>query len=68
MAKAFITACTAMMARGIVTINHGDERLEFSPSILRNLIRDAGVWLSANAGVTAGGAGAKFRSFDGYRG
>lgn len=41
MAAAFITVCTAMLRRGISTIDHDGTRTEFSPKDLRELIADA---------------------------
>jgi hypothetical protein len=65
MARAFITACTAMLARGIRSISHGfGERLDFSPEVLRALIQDAQQFI---ANDTANAGGVKFVSFEDYR-
>lgn len=63
-ARAFITACTAMLARGMRAIDHGGERLEFSPADLRALITEARKYIAESTG-NAGGV--KFASFENFR-
>lgn len=66
MAKAFVTACTAMLTRGITVLEHGGERMEFSPRDLRAMIDDAKAFTVSNAGIADGGGGvhhADFREF-----
>ncbi len=65
-AKAFVTACTAMMTRGITVFEHGGERMEFSPRDLRALSAEAQKYVGSNAGIADGGVGihhADFREF-----
>ena len=57
MAAAFVTACMAMMARGITRFQHGEEALHFSPEDLRELVKDAQSFIRSKGGVTAGGSG-----------
>lgn len=66
MAKAFVTACTAMMTRGITVLEHGGERMEFSLRDLAARSDKAEAFVVANAGIAAGGSGihhADFREF-----
>jgi hypothetical protein len=57
MASAFITACTAMMARGVSRFQHGDEGMQFSLEDLRALMSDAKDFVRQKGGVTSGGGG-----------
>lgn len=67
MAKRFVTACMAMLKRGVRTIEHAGERMEFSPPDLRELIKEANRFIGARAGVAAGGSGVKHASFKDFR-
>ena len=67
MAKAFVTACRAMLTRGIRVIDKGGERMEFATETLQSLITEAQRYARQNAGVDAGGAGTKFADLRDFR-
>ena len=48
MAKAFITVCIAMLSRGIISVNSGDDSMTFSPRDLREMMNDARQFVSRN--------------------
>ena len=68
MAAAFVTACTAMMVRGISRFQHGEEGMHFSLEDLRALIKDAQAFVREKGGVSAGGAGALHANLQNFRG
>ena len=66
-AAAFVTACTAMMVRGISRFQHGEEAMHFSLEDLRALTKEAQAFVREKAGVSGGGAGALHADLRNFR-
>ena len=67
MAKVFVTVCLAMLRRGIRAIEEGDTKYEFTPTILRDLIKDARRFAAANDTSSATGPRVTHFSFENFR-
>jgi len=62
-ARAFVSACTAMLARGIRRIEYEGAMLELDPNTLRALANDAKAYAAQHAAVESGGSGVIYPNF-----
>lgn len=51
-ARAFVTACAAMLSRGMRVLQNGEERLELDPQTLRLLMQQAQEYAGRMGGVS----------------
>ena len=69
-AKEFVTACRILLRRVPKRARHGGgggEELEIDPAIVRAELKDAQMFVNANAGISDGGAGIKHVDFSQFR-
>jgi len=67
MARRFVTVLTAMLSRGMTAFQNGEQRMEFSPRDLREMIREARQFVAANSSPADGGAGVTYCDMQNYR-
>lgn len=64
MARRFVTACEAMLSRGVTAIEQAGQRMQFSTGSLESALGRAKEFISGSSGATGG---AQFSSFVDFR-